>query len=82
MAYRKPNPVTHFEVSGESNAMPASNNGVTLVAGSGISLSTGAGSVTIAASGGSSSDTYVIDHFGNWLSHSQKIGFTRSVTTS
>ncbi len=52
MAYRNPNPVTHFEVSGQSNAQPASDNGVTLVAGSGVTLTTGSGSVTIAASGG------------------------------
>ena len=67
MAYRNPNPVTHFEVSGQSNAQPASNNGVTLVAGSGVTLTTGSGSVTIAASGGgSSSDTFSIDHFGRF----------------
>ncbi len=57
MAYRNPNPVTHFEVSGQSNAQPASNNGVTLVAGSGVTLTTGSGSVTIAASGGGSSES-------------------------
>ena len=55
MAYRNPNPVTHFEVSGQSNAEPASDNGVTLVAGSGVTLTTGSGSVTIAASGGGGS---------------------------
>ena len=67
MAYRNPNPVTHFEVSGQSNAEPASNNGVTLVAGSGVTLTTGSGSVTIAASGGGgSSDTFSIDHFGRF----------------
>tara|TARA_R100001015_G_C4628690_1_gene188945 strand:+ start:606 stop:1319 length:714 start_codon:yes stop_codon:yes gene_type:complete len=67
MAYRNPNPVTHFEVSGQSNAEPASDNGVTLVAGSGVTLTTGSGSVTIAASGGgSSSDTFSVDHFGRF----------------
>ncbi|MFL2995507.1 MAG: hypothetical protein ACJZ00_00005 [Cytophagales bacterium] len=53
MAYREPNPVTHFVVSGEDNATPASDNGVTLVAGSGVTLTTGTNAVTIAASGGS-----------------------------